>query len=67
MRRYWKKGVSSESINPHKGKKVTQGWKIKWSVFSILIAMGECGDVDPASGILWLRLTLPVYISRSNS
>ena len=48
MRRYWKKGVSSESMNPHKGEKTTQGWKIKWGVFRGLTAMGEGGDVDPA-------------------
>ena len=40
MRRYWKKGVSSELINPHKGEKTTQEWKIKWGVFRGLTAMG---------------------------
>lgn len=67
MRKYWKKDVSSESINPHQGEKAAQGWKIKWGVCRGLTAMGEDGDMDPASGILWLRLPLPVYISRSNS
>jgi hypothetical protein len=48
MRRYWKKGVSSESMNPHQGKKITPRWKIKWGVFRGLTAVGEGGDVDPA-------------------
>lgn len=40
MRRYWKKGVSSELMNPYKGEKTTQEWKIKWGVFRGLTAMG---------------------------